>query len=75
MSHGYKARPTVALYDQSLSSFIAMAADDFKMLVSYARLFSDFCGVFEPIPHLILFFFCKHTEFYHLSHPEVTQWI
>jgi hypothetical protein len=43
--HGCKAWTTVALYSQSLSSFVALAADDSEMPVSCARRLNDFCGV------------------------------
>jgi hypothetical protein len=44
-SRGCKTR-TVFLYGRSLSSFVALAADDFEMPVSCARRLNDFCDVF-----------------------------
>jgi hypothetical protein len=54
---GCKVRTTASLYGWSLSSFVAVAADDFEMPVSYVRHFSDFCGVhFNPAPISYSFF-------------------
>jgi hypothetical protein len=44
-SRGCKAWTTVFFYGRSLSSFIALAADDFEMPVSCARRLNDLCGV------------------------------
>jgi hypothetical protein len=50
-SCGCKAWASVALYGQSLSSFVAKAAHDCKMLVSCARCLSELCHGSSSLSH------------------------
>jgi hypothetical protein len=58
-SHGCKIT-TFVLYGLSLSSFVAVAGDDFETPVSCARHASVVCGVFSNLAHISsIFFFDK----------------
>jgi hypothetical protein len=54
----------VALYGQSLSSFIALAADNFEMLVYCARGLCDISGVCSNLASISPILFGKHTAFF-----------
>jgi hypothetical protein len=61
-SHGCKAWTTVTLYNWSLSNFIALATDNFKMLVSCARHLSDFSGVCSNLVPILYSFSLVSTQ-------------
>jgi hypothetical protein len=66
-------------YGQSLSTFVAISADDFEMPVSYVRRLNDFCGVCFNIASISsLFFFVSTRRLFRFlvqNRPSITNFL